>query len=409
MKNKNNFAKRRPGKKKFPAWKIALSVVVFTILAVIALGASFLKYYKPPVDTGVPFETVDKTSETDTTSAADVTTTQITDPNEFLRDTENVNFLIVGRDAASWNTDVIMIANFNMRKGNLAIIQLPRDTYIEIDRVHGRINTMFKTLRSSAYSSNPSLSQTDLLKTGMASMCELLEKSLCIQIDGYAHINLEGFRSIIDTIGGVDMYVPSDMDYEDPEQDLYIHLKKGQQILYGKEAEMFVRFRSGYIQADIGRIDAQKLFLTALFKQLKSSMTVTTITKIAEQVFKYVTTDIPLKDVIIYAKELLGVDMNNISMMTLHGSSTQTESGAWYYVMNRASTLDMINTYFNVYNQPVSDEIFDKTQAFTDESSAVFNRIYLAEPGDVAVEVKPDVHTGEDIDGGELNIPIKLN
>ena len=300
-----------------------------------------------------------------------------------------------------------MLVNFNMKEGNLSVMQIPRDTYIEIDRVRGRINTTMVTMRGAAYSKDPSLSQEELLKAGMSGMCELLEKTLCIQIDGYAHVNLEGFRGIIDAIGGVSMDVPYDMDYEDPDQNLYIHLKAGSQLLDGKKAEMFVRFRSGYVQADIGRIDAQKMFLTALFKQLKAKMTVSTIPKLAEQVFKYVTTDVPLADIIIYAKELLGVDMNNISMMTLHGAALQTESGAWYYCMNRASALDMINTYFNVYDTPITDAMFDKTEAFTDEDSPAFNRIYNADPDDVAVEVRPDVKTGEEIDEGELDITLK--
>ena len=391
--------------------KIVLAVVIVLILAIICGTAAFLKLYRPSVDTGVPFGTeTDPPKETtapDSDTPPEVTTEPSTPSGNFTRDTESVNFLVVGRDAAAWNTDVIMLVNFNMKEGSLAVMQIPRDTYIEIDRVRGRINTTMVTMRGAAYSKDPSLSQEELLKAGMAGMCELLEKTLCIQIDGYAHVNLEGFRGIIDAIGGVPMDVPYDMDYDDPDQNLYIHLKAGSQLLDGKKAEMFVRFRSGYVQADIGRIDAQKMFLTALFKQLKAKMTVSTIPKLAEQVFKYVTTDVPLADIIIYAKELLGVDMNNISMMTLHGAALQTESGAWYYCMNRASALDMINTYFNVYDTPITDAMFDKTEAFTDEDSPAFNRIYNADPDDVAVEVKPDVKTGEEIDEGELDITLK--
>jgi len=44
----------------------------------------------------------------------------------------------------------------------------------------------------------------------------------------------------------VEMYVPYNMDYEDPTQDLYIHIKKGNKLLDGKDAEGFVRFRQGY-------------------------------------------------------------------------------------------------------------------------------------------------------------------
>ena len=94
-------------------------------------------------------------------------------------------------------------------------------------------------------------------------------------------------------------------------------------------------------------------------------------------------------------------------MMTLHGAALQTDSGAWYYCMNRAATLDMINSYFNVYDTPITDAMFDKTQAFNDEDVDAFNRVYNAAPDDIAVEVRPDIKTGEEIDDGELNIPLK--
>lgn len=412
MKSNTTPTKRHPDKRKAPVVKIVLAVVIILILAIICGTAAFLKLYKPSVDTDVPFDTkTDKPSDITTAPDSDtppeVTTEPSTPSGNFTRDTKSVNFLVVGRDAAGWNTDVIMLVNFNMEKGSLSVMQMPRDTYIEIDRVRGRINTAMVTMRSAAYAKDKSLSQEELLKAGMQGFCELLEKTLCIQIDGYAHVDLAGFRGIVDAIGGVVMDVPCDMDYEDPDQDLYIHLKAGSQLLNGKKAEQLVRFRSGYVQADIGRIDAQKMFLTALFKQLKTSMTVSTIPKLAEQVFKYVTTDVPLADIIIYAKELLGVDMGNISMMTLHGAALQTETGAWYYCMNREATLDMINTYFNVYDTPITEAMFDKTQAFTDEDNPAFNRIYEAAPDDVAVEVKPDVKTGDEISDGELDITLK--
>ena len=76
--------------------------------------------------------------------------------------------------------------------------------------------------------------------------------------------------------------------------------------------------------------------------------------------------------------------MGNISMMTMHGSAIVNERGAWLYVMNRASTLDMINTYFNVYSKPITDGIFDRNQSFNDEEDSIVNQIYWAAPDDDA-------------------------
>ena len=133
-------------------------------------------------------------------------------------------------------------------------------------------------------------------------------------------------------------------------------------------------------------------------------MNVSTIAKLVEQVMTYVLTDVPLADIIIYAKELLGVDMGNISMMTMHGSAIVNERGAWLYVMNRAATLDMINTYFNVYSKPITDGIFDRNQSFNDEDDSIVNQIYWAAPDDDVVLVKPDVKTGEEIDDDGIKI-----
>ncbi len=387
--------KRHPKKKRLPTLWIVLGAIAALLLATVVGAATFLSVYRPSLDTDAPpFDVngVPGDDMGDDTAPSD---------DGFIRDTQSVNFFVAGRDKDAWNTDVMMLVNFNMRDGSVSVLQIPRDTYIEIDGVRGRLNTMMKLKRQEAYQNDSSLSSDELLRAGMQGAVESLEKSLCVQIDGYAMVNLEGFRNIIDVIGGVYMDVPFDMDYHDPYQELDISLPAGPRVLNGAEAEMFVRFRADYVQGDIGRVNAQKIFLTALFKQLKSNLTITTVPALVEQLFKYVTTDISLADVIIYAKELLRVDMSNISMMTLPGGDARSSStGAWYYVMHRADTLMLINEYFNVYDKPVTDEMFDPTHAFCDEDYSVFANIYFAEPTDVKVE------HADDIDNSGITIPM---
>ena len=68
-----------------------------------------------------------------------------------------------------------------------------------------------------------------------------------IPVNYYARINLEGFRNIIDILGGVEFNVPFDMLYDDPAQNLHISLEKGLQILDGVKAEQLVRFNARVI------------------------------------------------------------------------------------------------------------------------------------------------------------------
>ena len=406
MNTPNNI--RHPKKKGgAPVLAVVITVVSVLVLAVIVGVWLFMEYYRPSVDTDSPFDTVDSPFGVETVDhveskgpdGAEDTADDSETVEKVVRDTENVNFLIMGRDKDAWNTDVMMIVNFNYREGSMAVLQIPRDTYVEFGSSYGRLNTFMKIKRQAAYNADPTLSQTELTKAGVKGVADELEKSLCIQIDGYAIINLEGFRNVIDIIGGVYMDVPYDMHYEDPDQDLYIHIKKGPQTLNGAKSEQFVRFRSDYIQGDIGRVNAQKIFLTALFKQLQQSLTISTIPKLAEQAMRYVTTDLTVDEIVFYAKELMSVELGSISMMTLPGEGARSASGASYYVMNRADTLSAINGYFNVYNRDITDEMFDRDYAFTAENYPAFEKVYFAEGSGVAVD------SADDIDNGEINIP----
>ncbi len=395
--------KRHPKKKSGRGVIVVFIVLAAIIILCVAGGTAFLKFYRPSVDTDAPPFDIDVVGPGDTTANTGEETSDTTENSDdkYVRDVDSVNFLVVGRDKDAWNTDVMMIVNFNMREGSLSVLQIPRDTYIDTGDVHGRVNTMVKAMRQEAYYNDSSLSSSALVHAGMTGAVNILEKTLCIQIDGYAIVNLEGFRNIINAIGGVYMDVPYDMEYDDPAQELYIHLKKGPQVLNGAQAEMFVRYRAGFVQGDIGRVDSQKIFLTALFKQLKSNVKLSAVPELVKQLITHVTTDVPLADIIIYAKELLGVDMSNVSMMTLPGEDARSSTtGAWYYIMHRADVLTVINEYFNVYNKPVTDDMFDAEHAFTDESYSVFANIYFAEPQDITVE------NADSIDSDGIHIPM---
>ena len=213
-------------------------------------------------------------------------------------------------------------------------------------------------------------------------------------------MNLDGFAGIVNAIGGVDLYIPYDMDYEDPEQDLYIHFKEGQTHLNGKDAEKFVRFRDGFIQADIGRGNAQKLFMAAFIDKAKSSVTLTNVsllTNLVNEVLANLTTDIPAADAVYFAKNALKVDMNNITMLTIPGDSV-----GGHYVINRGAALAAINAYFNVYDNDIIDGIFDQSRVFTDTSSQTISAAYNAENAALVNE-----YNAANIRQNSIKIPLK--
>lgn len=105
---------------------------------------------------------------------------------------------------------------------------------------------------------------------------EAVNKLTGLNVQYYLNIDTEALRKVVDSIGGVYFDVPIDMDYDDPSQNLYIHLKAGYQLLDGDKAEQVLRFRhnnngtsypTSYGDNDLGRMKTQRAFIEAVIKK----------------------------------------------------------------------------------------------------------------------------------------------
>ena len=198
---------------------------------------------------------------------------------------------------------------------------------------------------------------------GINYLSTLIHYNFGIPIDYHAQVNLSGFRGVVNAIDGVDLYVPQDMYYNDPTQDLYINLKKGQQHLDGEKAEDFVRFRSGYARADLARLDAQKIFMTAFLKKLFSPSTIPKIDNVITEISKNLYTNLPLGDMIYFGQRALEIDLsNNITMTTLPGTDANID-GLSYYTVNKKAVVELVNKDFNKYTEALSADSFLMVEA----------------------------------------------
>ena len=287
------------------------------------------------------------------------------------------NVLVLGRDRAAGLTDVMMLASLNANEGTLHVLQLPRDTYAAYT------SASYKKLNG-AYA-----------RLGGQGLVEFLNRNMGICVDRYVCVDLSVFGELVDSIGGVSLNVPADMDYDDPAQSLHIHLKAGEQRLDGEQAQMFVRFRSGYAQADVGRMDAQKLFLSALASQLKSSMTASRAIDLACSCLGKVKTDLTLRECISCVKLLMDVELSDMHMATMPGASVTPKSGgAWYYVLNRAATEQLLTQAFG---QTVA---FDPDGVFNNPKKSDYGAIYHAD----AAQYLPRTHSAQEMMDGTLDI-----
>lgn len=334
---------------------LSLSLVLFSLLAIKAA------IYHPTVDTGVPF-----TENILLSPAPDVSAAENTQPEEittetlpdYVREKDKYLFLVVGVDKASGRGDAILLVSFDVNRGALAVMQIPRDTYIEWDGKEDKINSI-------------------VLDADVYKMRDILEVTLCLNIDYTAQIDLEALEVIVDSVGGVEINVPFDMKYSDPFQDLYIDLKAGTQILDGKNATDFIRFRSDYAEGDLGRIDAQKQFMSSLFNKVLNEMNAIQALTLAKGVLPMLETDITVDDAAYFAGKFFSAKDRSLTMLTAPGFQLhKTNPEAWYYVLSKDGVLESINTYFNVYDNNIAESLFDPSLILCKEDDDDFLRIY---------------------------------
>ena len=399
---------RRPEvgkKKKHRVHKVLLIILSCMLLIALLLwcGWHFIdKLYTPHQNTLPPRnedESPSNENEEQTTEDDGYRTVVANDPNSDKTRREGIyTFLIVGRDHVALNTDVIMIASFDVTNSRVTVIQIPRDTYVERWGYPHKINSIFGIAYSDAYRTG----SDDQTRDGMLELASTISENIGLPIDFYVMVNLEGFRNIIDVLGGVDIYVPFHMVYEDPEQDLYIDLPEGQTHLDGEKAEQFVRFRKGYYRADLGRLNAQRVFLSALAEQLKESLTgltaVSTASRMAEQAFRYVSTDLTALDFVYFAKAFLKVDISDVRMTQLPGEAIYSY-GVSYFGINRNDTVAMLGEYFNCFTEPFTDEDFDPKYAFVNNNDQDFMKTYSKET------IGAEFDSADDIAAGGLDEP----
>ncbi len=300
------------------------------------------------------------------------------------------NILCVGRDEAAYNTDVLMLLSFDTKNGSASVVQIPRDTYLD----GGKINALWAKKRNVAKKNGSSTVDAD----AMDALCTTLEETLCIQIDHWVLCNLQAFREAVDALGGVTVDVPCEMHYDDPAQNLSIHLSAGIQHLDGAQAEGLVRFRSGYIRGDLGRVDVQKLFLTTLLAKAKD-VSVLQLPALLKTAAAHLATSLTPADLLFFAKSAQKLDLSDVTFLTLPGTDCREygNSGAWYYVLSRQGTWECVNQHLNVYDVAVDDRLFDRDYRLTNPESAAmlsYYKKYLTPTGTTAAGIRD---TGIDI------------
>ena len=292
------------------------------------------------------------------------------EPTGIFQKERVTRILLLGCDRASGLADSILVVSINEEDKSASILQIPRDTYAEYtQRDYKKINGILAVL-------------------GADGAKDFFSSALGLPIQHFAVINLDLLCKTVDAIGGVDVEVPQAMEYHDPAQDLHISLGKGVQHLNGKAAEQFVRYRSGYANADLGRLDAQKLFLRAFAKKCQN-LSAQDYFRLIGASLTGVQTDLGIAEAIRLCGILRECDPEAVPMQTLAGQAVKGQSGAWYYVLNREGACRQIGelTYPDHTFTPTE---FDTSGIFDRKQNPQFHNVYTAAEGALPLVFNPD-------------------
>ncbi len=265
-----------------------------------------------------------------------------------------LNVAVMGVDVEGTRTDVLFVVHFDSKSGKLGLMSIPRDSRVKItNELNDYLTENGKYIPSGGICKINEVHAYAGSEKGDYFTVLQLEELLGIHIDNYVKVTTEGFRNIVDAIGGVDVEVPQAMHYEDPYQDLYIHLEEGMQHLDGDKAEQLVRFRK-YPEGDVARVRVQQLFLKEFAKKMLSTESIlTNFPAIINTVYKDVTTDFTLTDCLKYANYVSDVNLDNVTMETAPGLG-QYVGKVSYYILDEEALSASVRRVF--YSDDIPDE-----------------------------------------------------
>lgn len=227
-------------------------------------------------------------------------------------------------------SDTMLLVRFNPQTKKLAVLSIPRDTRTFVE------GAGVTKINEANYYGGPALSAK--------ATSELLGG---VPIDRYVRVNVQAVEKLVDALGGVTVYVPQDMKYQDDSQHLYINLKAGKQKLNGEQALQFLRFRYDGL-GDIGRIQRQQMLMRALMEQTLNPATLVRMPKILSVIQEHIDTNLTIEELVALVGFASQTQRSNVEMLMVPGDfSDPKQYEASYWLPNYSAIDKMVAQYFD--------------------------------------------------------------
>lgn len=254
--------------------------------------------------------------------------------------------LVVGTDVASWSTDTMMLVSYDVTNQRATVMSLPRDTLVSTFGTEKRtkLNTIY-----AAYGGG---------QRGIDALTAEVAELVGFVPDYRIFVSWELVGQMVDAIGGVEYSVPYHMEYDDPYQDLHIHIEKGLQTLDGDLAMQLVRWRKnnpgvegGGDGSDLTRLRVQQGFLKAVLQQTLQIQNVTRINELAKLFSEHVESDLSFENLLWFATQAIfnGLNVDSVEFITMPLLASYPN-----VYPDGEKLLDVINTKLSPYQMEVT-------------------------------------------------------
>lgn len=292
--------------------------IIFTVLFIGATYGSFFIWKINKMENKIKINQNNNISLLDTAKSLALSDRQI---NLKQSQKNRINILllgIAGTNKPGQNlTDTLMIVSINTKTNQLAMLSIPRDLYVDIPDAN------FKSKINSVYQYGLEQSPDDIGKA-----IEPIEKTIknitSLDIDYWAVMNFDGFRQVVDSIGGINITNKRDIydsHYPGPNYSYEtFQLKKGFHHLDGATALKYARMRHDDPEGDFGRAKRQQQVLQAIKNKLFSTGTLLnalTINKLFDALGNNLKTNIKLSEFDDFLKLSRKLDTNNITNVVI--------------------------------------------------------------------------------------------
>ena len=281
-------------------------------------------------------------------------------------------------------TDTIMVASYNPNTQRAVLLSIPRDSFTGKNPKRATASQKINAIYNLTKDPQETLDAVNEL-TGL-------------DIKYYMIVRTEALIELVDAIGPIEYNVPTDMNYDDPTQDLHIHISKGVQEVDGEKAEQLLRFRKNndgttfpieYGDNDIGRMRNQREFITAVIDQTVTAGNITKLGQILDIASRNLTTNVDfnaVKDYLPYAVEF---STANLQTEVLPGTTPDLSetNNVSIYVVDEEETEALIKKLFYPEEETEGDSANETNTTNSTSSNTINSTNSTSSESTIKIEV----------------------